>query len=272
MADKNDDWGIPDAPLFHDLIVELEMETMGDLQLSEVLDWTNFWGGAGLFGLKSGKKELLRELRNIISSTLLGSTMFCTIPKDALKENKTELSVMLREDLRSVEVKNFTNMLFKKNKGLKGCLTLTKSKTFTDKDVTKAGQPMKGWRLLELRGDEDFLRSLAETPENQRFKLAGHFIFIRGGEQADSGPTGANATPVGSGGLPGPSGAGKGKGKGKNSGGKKSNGDQEENKKKEETTKGKEEEGATNSKQPRNSPDEKQGREDGDKGAQMEDE
>ena len=117
--DKDDDWGIPDSALFHDLIVDLEMETMGDLQLSEVLDWTNFWGGTGLFGLKSRNKELLREMRNIISSTMLGSMVFCTIPKEGLKENKTELSVMLRDDLRSVEVKNFTTMLFKKNKVLK---------------------------------------------------------------------------------------------------------------------------------------------------------
>ena len=48
IADPKDDWGIPDPPMFHDLIVELEMETMGDTQLSEVLDWTNFWGGHGV--------------------------------------------------------------------------------------------------------------------------------------------------------------------------------------------------------------------------------
>ena len=46
---------------------------------------------------------------------MLGSSAFCTVPKAAMKEGKTELSVMLHEDLRSVEAKNFTNMLFKKN-------------------------------------------------------------------------------------------------------------------------------------------------------------
>ena len=126
-----------------------------------------------------------------------------------------------------------------------------------------------------MKGDNVFLKSLADTPENQRFKLAGHFVFIRGGDRAGSGPTGANATPMG---QPGTSGAGKGKGKGKNSNYKNNKDNQEnrqsEEEKKEEATKRKEgtEDQNQGHKRPRNSPDERQGRQDGEKGARMEDE
>ena len=50
---------------------------------------------------------------------------------------------------------------------------------------------MKGWRLLELDGNEEFHQSLSALPANKRFKLAGHFIFIRGGDRASAGPLGA---------------------------------------------------------------------------------
>ena len=77
---------------------------------------------------------------------------------------------------------------------------------------------MKGWRLLELDGNEEFHQSLSALPANKRFKLAGHFIFIRGGDRASAGPSGANATLMGpppGRGNTGPSGKGKGFGKGK---------------------------------------------------------
>ena len=56
---------------------------------------------------------------------------------------------------------------------------------------------MAGWRLLELKGDNEFMLSLEGFEANHRFKIGGGWVIIRGGTRKPAGPTGANAEPMG---------------------------------------------------------------------------
>ena len=91
----------------------------------------------------------------------------------------------------------FTRALGKKNDGFKGKLNLVRSKTFTNNDKTRNGQSMNGWRLLELKGDEEFMESLSQFEANHPFQIWGGRVFIRGGIRKPPGPSGANAHPLG---------------------------------------------------------------------------
>ena len=58
---------------------------------------------------------------------------------------------------------------------------------------------MEGWRLLELKGDCDFMKSLENFEANYKFKIGGGWVILRGGTRKPEGPTGANSEPMGGG-------------------------------------------------------------------------
>ena len=66
----------------------------------------------------------------------------------------------------------------------KGSVDISHIKTYGEKDVTMFGESKKGWRLVRLDGDREFLDSLEQFPESKRFTLGSGFIQIRGGKRA----------------------------------------------------------------------------------------
>ena len=56
---------------------------------------------------------------------------------------------------------------------------------------------MAGWRLVQLEGDDRFLKCLEEFPEDDKFKIGGSLVMIRGGKRRAAAPTGRNATTLG---------------------------------------------------------------------------
>ena len=141
--------------------------------------------------------DLFRTTREIILDTVIDEYDFCSVPKIALEDNEQKLSVMLMADMKSVDVNTFTRTLGKKNDGFKGLLRLVRSKLFTANDKTRNGQSMNGWRLLELKGDEEFMNSLSKFEANHPFQIWGGRVFIRGGIRKPPDPTGANYQPLG---------------------------------------------------------------------------
>ena len=99
--------------------------------------------------------------------------------------------------MKDLETAAFPRLLGKKNDGFRGRLKVVRSKIFTNNDKTKNGQTMAGWRLLELKGDEEFMRSLENFEANHKFKIGGGWVILRGGNRKPPGPTGANAEPMG---------------------------------------------------------------------------
>ena len=99
----------------------------------------------------------------------------------AIDNSSAEVSTMLRGELRGVMTERLPALLFLRNPGLRGKVEVTSTKVFTDKDKTKKGQSMAGWRLMELTGDSAFYESLAGFEEDHQFQLRGSTILIKGG-------------------------------------------------------------------------------------------
>ena len=181
-------WKIPDKQQFHEFMINYDVVTLGDKNLNRNIAWNNFWGGVGLVGINSKNMDLFRTTREIILDTIIDEYDFCSVPKIALEDNEQNLSVMLMGDMKAADISTFTRTLGKKNDGFKGKLRLVRSKTFTNNDKTRNGQTMNGWRLLELKGDEEFMQSLAQFEANHPFQLWGGRVFIRGGIRKPPGP------------------------------------------------------------------------------------
>ena len=94
--------------------------------------------------------------------------------------------VLLRRNLRRIAVKNLTDMIFDRNKALKGQLKAIKCKQYGDDDVNQNGQSRKQWRLIHLEGDDTFMDSISAFPDDHRFQLGASGVQIRGGNRAAS--------------------------------------------------------------------------------------
>ena len=177
-----DQWEVPVAQMFFDLVNTLEKTTVGDQHLNAAMSWTNLWGGVGLIGINSKNFPILQLLRAYINDINVNGYEFCTIPKEGVILNR-DLSAMLRGDIANIAPEDFAALLYRRNPGLKGALTVTKCKKFTENDKTKKGQSMKGWRLFELSADDEFLRSLEQFEEGHQFRIGVSSVMIRGGNR-----------------------------------------------------------------------------------------
>ena len=120
-----DQWKVPSAQMFHDLVNTLEKTTVGDQHLNAALSWTKLWGGVGLLGINSRQYSLLQLLRAYVNDIYLDGHEFCTIPKEGVVLNR-DLSAMLRGDISNIAPEDFPALLFRRNPGLKGGLTVSR--------------------------------------------------------------------------------------------------------------------------------------------------
>ena len=174
----------------------------GDQSLILVLSWSNHWQGVGLMGLNSRNFGLLQQFREQIPETILGEYEFISVPRAAINSSSSEVSSMLRGDLKTIMLANLPALLFLRKPGLRGNVKVTSTKTFTEKDHTKKGQSMVSWRLMELTGDLPFYDSLASHEEDHQFKLNGKTVLIKGvtrraGMSQRAGPAGNPKPPQG---------------------------------------------------------------------------
>ena len=143
-------WEVPQAQLFYDVVNALEKSTLGDQHLNAALSWTNLWGGVGLLGINSKNLPISQLLRAYINDPHVDGYEFCTVPKEGVVLNR-DLSAMLRGDISNVAPEDFAAFLYRRNPGLKGALNVTRCKKFTEQDKTKKGQSMRGWRLFRTQ-------------------------------------------------------------------------------------------------------------------------
>jgi hypothetical protein len=76
------------------------------------------WGPIGLLGLVSTDLDKLKEFRNFAKDMMIGDRIFLLYPKDGLIR-KHNLSALLRDDLKSYDLKTLTKALFYRNRGLR---------------------------------------------------------------------------------------------------------------------------------------------------------
>ena len=174
-------WMIPDLAEFHDLINRAECHMIENkMTCYKARKWSNLWGKVGLVGLSPKTPEHIPDYRAVVEAMNTDKLTFTLFPKEAV-ENRGSVSVILREQFRSFNIKCLPASLFNLNRGLAGSLRVTHSKTYTASDKTRAGTSKEGWRLLLLQGCPAFMKSLEKYDEDERFSLGSGYIYIRGG-------------------------------------------------------------------------------------------
>ena len=114
--------------------------------------------------------------------------MYSMVPKDSVVEPSSELSAILRNDLRGFELDLFPKELLKKNTGLDGTLVITHSKLYGPSDKTRGGQSKDGWQLIFIEACPLFMSLLSGYPESHRFEFCSTRIQIWGGDRVEEPP------------------------------------------------------------------------------------
>ena len=171
-------WTIPSQQRFHDVLNVVENAIYRDkLQCTGTLEWSSTWeGGIGLLGLRIDDVSKLTMFRNAIYHLKIGELRYNTFPKAALPQG-SEISVILRAELRHLALEVIPYSLFDKNPHLDGQVGVRFSKDLAS--ASSAGVGSEGSRMVVLQGDDDFFASVANHPYNHSFKLGSSWIKLR---------------------------------------------------------------------------------------------
>ena len=174
-------WSVPSTKIFKELINRAECFMIEKrLTCYKARKWSNMWGKVGVIGLSPRHREDMDNYRTIIEGSPTEELTFTLFPKAAV-ENRGSISIILREQFSSFRETCLPASLFSLNKGLRGSLRVTHTKAYGDEEKTRAGISKQGWRLILLQGCPEFMRSLANYHDDERFALGAGYIYIRGG-------------------------------------------------------------------------------------------
>ena len=101
-----------------------------------------FWGKVGLLGLDPRDQDKVERYRAILENQILGHTRFTIYPKDGL-EKKGNISVLLRENFRSLKPEWLPSWIMTRTRKLKGSLQVTHVKQYASTDVAVLAPPKK---------------------------------------------------------------------------------------------------------------------------------
>lgn len=173
-------WSIPSRERFHDVINKVENNIRSNgFSCRCVLEWCSEWdGGVGLMGLKVHDVKKLETFRNVVAQIRIGSLWYNTYPKDALAQG-TEISIILRSELRALDLEWVPHSLFERNTMLAGSMTLKYSKSHSEDDSQANDLTTKDCRTVIIEGDNNFFGSLQRYPHNYSFKLGSSSVRFK---------------------------------------------------------------------------------------------
>lgn len=177
-------WSVPSRLRFHDVVNQAESRIRrNNLSCGSVLDWCSEWGGGGgvgLLGLRVIHPRELNTFRTVITEIRIGGLWYNTYPKDFLAHN-TEVSVLLKQELRCLDLQFLPHSLFEKNSLLSGNIRVRYSRHRDERndDPTVAPLLQDGGKVVILEADEEFALSLQSYPNNYSFRLGSYTAKLR---------------------------------------------------------------------------------------------
>ena len=129
-------WTVPDPQIFNDLINRAEcLMSKRSLPCLKTQKWANMWGKVGLVGLCAKNPDNIRQYRNVIEQMEHRHLNFTIFPRDAV-DKRGSVSVLLLEKFRAFDPLCLPELLFLRNKGLRGALKVTHIKTYQDDELS----------------------------------------------------------------------------------------------------------------------------------------
>ena len=182
------EWSVAGEDAFNDVLNDIiSTLTLAKSKTMRAYAWAD--ARRGIVALKPDSRKYLEEFRAQIRSWNdtegPNDLEFESYLIDAVAR-KYSLVILLRRNHRRIKAPDLPALLFDRNKCLKGQLLVVKCKHYADSDLNQNGQSRMGWRLIHLEGDEVFLASIANFPDDHRFQLGAGGVQIRGGKRAAS--------------------------------------------------------------------------------------
>ena len=172
-------WTIPSLQRFHDVLNHVENRVRKEcLQCQFVIQWNSEWQkGIGLMGLQVTDAVKLDMFRSVLADIRIGGFQYNSFPKSALLKD-SEVSIMIKNELKSLDLRWIPHSLFEKNRLLDGNMAVRFSGPAeqTEKDEVGCKAPD---RLVILEGDDRFIQSIQKYPPNHVFKLGSSTVTMR---------------------------------------------------------------------------------------------
>ena len=171
-------WSVPSRQRFHDVLNQVDSRIRRDrVPCHGVFRWNSEWeGGIGLMGLCITDVRALELFRTMVSEMAVGDLQYNTYPKDVLNHG-TEVSLLLRAELKCLDLEFLPYSLFEKNRLLAGSTAVRYSKDLgRDDNNSNKSVPDK---LVILDTDPDFRKSIHNYPPAHHFKVGTSFVKLR---------------------------------------------------------------------------------------------
>ena len=154
--------------------------------LSTAFKFANLWGEVPLLGLYATDISIMNGYRFQIELYSDGFE-YQTFPREAL-DKRLALTIMMWQNLEGIRDEAIAQNLLDRNRELAGGIKVARVRLFRKDDLDSRGNSMLGARLVQLDGNETFLRSLERFPQSHRFGLGVGTVIIRGGDRAPEPP------------------------------------------------------------------------------------
>lgn len=152
-----------------------------DAPFVDVYDRTGKWGLITTLLLKPDQQDGISQFRNHLINWSYKGMDYETFPKDVITM-KPDLSILLRNNMKSFQLEVLPKILFSRNKDrLAGALRVLSHRTFPDGEKSHKGESKENWRQVDLQADEQVMRCLRVIPESSPFLLGVETVQIRGG-------------------------------------------------------------------------------------------
>ena len=184
-------WNVASREVFSDVVNEVLSDlSINDPNASKAFAWAD--ARRGYIALKPSCRKHIEVFRQAITDWRpdeddeISTDQECqTYLVDKIVD-RYSLTILLRRNLRKIKLENLGRLVFERNKKLKGSLKPVKCKYYAPDDTNLNGTSRRHWRLVHMEGNDEFLRSLTQFPDDEIFQLGSEGIQIRGGTRAES--------------------------------------------------------------------------------------
>ena len=177
-------WNVATREVFSDVVNEVSSDlSLNDPNASKAFAWAD--ARRGYIALKPTCRKRIEVFRQAIADWRpdeddeISAEQECqTYLVDKIVD-RYSLTILLRRNLRKIKLENLGRLVFERNKKLKGSLKPVKCKYYAPDDVNLNGTSRRHWRLVHMEGNDEFLHSLAQFPDDEIFQLGSEGIQIR---------------------------------------------------------------------------------------------
>ena len=183
-------WNVASREVFSDVVNEVISDlSINDPNASKAFAWAD--ARRGYIALKPSCRKRIEVFHQAIADWRrdeddeISAEQECqTYLVDKIVD-RYSLTILLRRNLRKTKLENLGRLVFERNKKLKGSLRPVKCRYYAPDDVNLNGTSRRHWRLVHMEGNDEFLHSLAQFPDDEIFQLGSEGIQIRGGTRAE---------------------------------------------------------------------------------------